>query len=296
MNNLFNGGNTANKRWKIAIPLLSASAVVAGVLVLTSGKEANDSDANALRLAKEELIGEKLQLEKQLAELERKHADAEVLVHDAELRIRELEELSARPQQALRSNAAAASASGNSGNIGRLKRELAGSLDAQDLLRRHLGTAQEDQRKLQEQLDQLRAERDALVARLAQQQTVQLVDNTSVKAVRGKRQQLTTRARRANEIRMAFDMPEHIASNATFKIISPSGKTFEGGDATLSVVSGYEQDEALAARFMLAGGGQERASRVHLHFRPEKRLEAGTYRIEIRSGELYLNTVMLNLR
>jgi hypothetical protein len=296
MKNLFNGGNTASKRWRIALPLMSASAVVASVLILTSGKEANENDVNSLRLAKEELIGEKLQLEKQLAELERKHADAEVLVHDAELRIRELEELSARPQQALRSNAAAASASGNSGNIGRLKRELAGSLDAQDLLRRQLGTAQVDQRKLQEQLDQLRAERDALVARLAQQQTVQMVNNTSVEAVRGKRQQLTTRARRANEIRMAFDLPEHIASNASFQIISPSGKTFEGGGAALSVAPGPEQDEALAARFMLAGGGQERASRVHLHFRPEKRLEAGTYRIDIRSGELYLNTVMLNLR
>jgi len=294
MKNLFNGGNTANKRWKIAIPLLSASAVVAGVLVLTSGKEANDSDANALRLAKEELIGEKLQLEKQLAELERKHADAKIHALDADHRIHELEQRLAQAQRTPRQSATAATGSGNSS---RMKRELADALDAQDRLRRELGAAQDGQRSLQDQLNMLRADRNALAARLGQQQQgAQMVNNAAVDALRGRRQHLTVRARRTNEIRMAFDLPEHIASNASFQIISPSGKTFEGGGAALSVVPGPEQDDALAARFMLAGGGQERASRVHLHFRPEKRLEAGTYRIDIRSGELYLNTVMLNLR
>lgn len=296
MKNLFNGGNTANKRWKIAIPLLSASAVVVGALMLTSGKEADDVDANALRLAKEELIGEKLQLEKQLAELERKHADTKGQAKDAEQRILDLEQRLAQVQRSARPGAATAQ-SGATGNSGRMKRDLADALDAQDRLRRELGAAQDGQRSLQEQLNMLRADRDALAARLGQQQQgAQMVNNAAVDALRGRRQHLTVRARRTNEIRMAFDLPEHIASNASFQIISPSGKTFEGGGAALSVMPGQEHDDALAARFMLAGGGQERASRVHLHFRPEKRLEAGTYRIDIRSGELYLNTVMLNLR
>jgi hypothetical protein len=294
MKNLFNGGNTANKRWKIAIPLLSAAAVVAGVLILTSGKEATDIDDDALRLAKEELIGEKLQLEKQIAELEGKHIAAKGQAKNAEERILDLEQRLARAQRNTRPGTAPAD--GNSGNS-RMKRELSDALDAQDRLRRELGVAQDGQRSLQDQLNMLRADRDALAARLGQQQQgAHMVNNAAVDALRGKRQHLTVRARRTNEIRMAFDLPENIASNATFKIISPSGKTFEGDGATLTVAPGQEQDEALAARFTLAGNSQERASRVHLHFRPEKRLEAGTYRIDIRAGELYLNTVMLNLR
>lgn len=293
MKNLFKGGNTAHKRWKYAIPAVTASVIVAGALMLTSGKDARDGNTDALLLAKEELLGEKLQLEKLLVELERKHAELQERCLESDARIAALGSELAAARRSTRPTSGV-TASDNP----RVKRELADARSAQERLRNELDAARDGQRGLQDQLNALRADRDALAARLGQQQKgARMVNNAVVDAVRGKRQQLTVRARRASEIRMAFDLPENIAEHATFKLTSPSGKVFEGGSPTLSVAPGNQHDEALAARFPLVGGdGQERASRVHLKFKPERRMEAGTYRIDIRSGELYLNTVMLNLR
>jgi len=294
MKNLIKGGWTANRRSRVAIPVITATALLAGGFLLTSGKGSTNGEADALRLAKEEILGEKLHLEKQLAELERQHADTKERAFEAEQRALDLERRLAAAAQSMPKGA-----NGSRTDTGRrMKSELAEALEAQERLRRELDGARDGQRSLQDQLNMLRADRDALAARLGQQQQgARMVNNASVEAVRGKRQHLTVRARRTNEIRMAFDLPEEVARTANFKIVSPGGRTFEGGNPALSLTSGDENDGALAARFMLAGeSGQDRAKRVHLLFKPEKRLEPGTYRIDICSGETYLNTVMLNLR
>lgn len=293
MKNILNNGFGAGRGWKVAIPITTVAAILGSVALLTSGREAGQPETDALRLANEELLGEKLNLQKRLAELEREHTAAHASVADAHQRILDLEGRLAAAQRAPHQGASNTPAAN-----GRMKRELAAALDGQDRLRRELDAARDGQRTLQQQLDQLRADRDALVASMEQQlRSARMVNNAVVDAVRGKRQHLTVRARRTQEIRMAFDLPEEIAANASFRIISPSGRTHDGGAPSLSVIPDDPTDGATAARFMLASGmGTERAKRVHLKFKPEQRLEPGTYRIDIRSGDLYLNTVMLNLR
>lgn len=294
MKNLINGGWTANKRRKVTIPVITAMALLAGGLLFSSGKGSTNGEVDALRLANEEILGEKLQLEKQLAELERQHAHSKERAFEADQRALDLERRLAAAGQTKRTG----TNDNQTGAGRRMKSELAEALEARERLSRELDGARDGQRSLQDQLNMLRADRDALAARLGQlQQSARMVNNASVDAVRGKRKHLTVRARRTNEIRMAFDLPEEVARNANFKIVSPSGRTFEGGNPALSLLPGEGHDGALAARFMLAGdNGQDRAARVHLLFKPEMRLEPGTYRIDICSGELYLNTVMLNLR
>ena len=142
------------------------------------------------------------------------------------------------------------------------------------------------------------ADRDALAAKLDQQRTgAWMVNNAQVEALRGKKQKLTVKARNTREMRLAFDLPKDLASLANFRIVSPSGKTYQGNDPAISMSFEAPDGEATASLSLIMGGpGSEQPARVHLRFEPKEKLEPGVYTIDVRSGETYLNTVRLSLR
>lgn len=278
------------------VPLIILGALTAGALATTvhfwrqQGQRQADVDQGRLR--HERLLGEKLELEKRVADAsgrlgsERQdRQEAEQRVLDLERRLLEAEErqraLTARAHRADRSD--------------RKARELEAELTR---LHSDLGASRQEVDDLRLALDRLRGERDALNARLASQATgALLLNNATVEAVRGSKRRLTVKARRTQQIRMAFDLPAGLAEAANVRITAPDGKVYGSGDPVLSLAQGDQGEGALASIDLTAGAMPEDGkARVHLRFDPEHKLKPGTYRIDVRSAETYLNTVMLNLR
>lgn len=249
------------------------------------------STAEKERLASERLMGDKLQLEKQIGELEKRLVREKEMANgnrstiaDLEQRVKEAKERHRDLEHRARRN-------------DRTQKDLATSEKALGELRGQLANAQGRAEDLERQLAKLQMERDGLIADLADQRNARtMVNNAQLEALRGKKGKLTVVAKRTKQIRMAFDLPEELASAANFKLIAPGGKTYESGEAAISMSIDAAEDEPIAAIDMVEGIPTKRASRVHLKFTPEKKLEPGTYRIDVRSGEHYLSTVLLELR
>lgn len=275
----------------IALALLAAGAMT------TAAYFHNRSDsfrkgADTGKLDQQRLLGEKLQLEKRLVEQGVSSSRDKDALSGSEARIAELER---RVQEARDRNR---SLENKAKGHDRLNKELAEQKAMYAALEGRIGGQQLSEQDLRAQLNKLAAERDGLLARIEQQQAgAQMVNNALVDATHGRKAKLTVKARRAKNLRMAFDLPEHLASNASFKIITPGGKSFNGNDPSISMTMDQGEPEALASIDLMSGVTPGvRAARVNLQFTPKSKLEPGTYRIDVWSGDTYLNTVLLNLR
>lgn len=275
----------------IALALLAAGAVTTTGYFL-SERASFRKNADTGKLDQERLLGDKLQVEKRLAEQGVISSRDKEALSGSETRIAELER---RVQEARNRNHGLES---KANGYDRMRKELAEQKALYTALEARAGGQQLSEQELRAQLDKLATERDALMARIEHQQAgAQMVNNAVVDATHGRKAKLTVKARRTNNLRMAFDLPEHLAANASFKIITPGGKSFSGNDPSISMTMDQVEPEALASIDLMSGiTPGVRASRVNLSFTPKTKLEPGTYRIDIWSGDTYLNTVLLNLR
>ncbi|MCB0795777.1 MAG: hypothetical protein KDB88_13675 [Flavobacteriales bacterium] len=244
------------------------------------------------KLANERMLGEKLRMEKQLVEAidardqeKTGRLDGEALIGVLEKRVKEAQDRVRDLER--RANATT-----------KARKELEALQAEKAALEARLNTALAAERDLQARTNTLQADRDALAAKLDQQRTgAWMVNNAQVEALRGKKQKLTVKARNTREMRLAFDLPKDLASLANFRIVSPSGKTYQGNDPAISMSFEAPDGEATASLSLIMGGpGSEQPARVHLRFEPKEKLEPGVYTIDVRSGETYLNTVRLSLR
>jgi hypothetical protein len=245
------------------------------------------------RLSHERLLGEKLQLEKQVIEVDGRLSVERTERTEAEQRVQDLER---RVKEALDRQRGLEARARQADRAAKRAKELE---SANGALNGELSSARASVQELRAELDRMRSERDALAAQVeARSQSAWMVNNAVVEALRGRKGRLTVKARRTNEIRMAFDLPKEMAQHANFRVITPDGSAFAGSDPALSMdIDTTPDDAALAAVDLTAGMlPGEPTARVHLKFDPDRRLQPGTYRIDVRSGDTYLNTVLLNLR
>ena len=245
------------------------------------------------KLHSERLLAEKLQLDKQIAELRvRGEMDQEALGESES----KMEALRRRVEGAI-AHSKGLESSARKGN--RLEKELAALRLLKEQLELKLTTAASITRDAEDQLYNVTVERDALASKLENQQAAaSMVNNAEVDALRGKKGRLTVLARRTKELRMAFDMPQNLAQGASFKIIAPDGRNYTGADPSVSMsIDRPEPEPTTSIDLMpLSTTPGERASRVHLKFTPTEKLQPGTYRIDVMAGGEYLNTILLNLR
>ncbi len=285
------GGSTARKRATIiALVLLTAGVIGTTIFMVGGGSDKVKAAVEKERLENERLLGDKLQLEKRLNDQEGSLHDERKRNTDADARIADLERRVKQAQEHARA------LEGRARSTDKAKKDLAEAQAQREQLMTQLAELRSSERDLRGQLAQAMADRDAIAARFDQQQQgAQMVNNAEVDALRGKKEKLTVVAKRTRQIRMAFDLPEHLAQQANFKIISPKGRSYEGKDPSIAMSIDPHEGEPMASVELLSGPGS-RASRIHLTFRPKEKLEPGLYRIDVRSGDTYLNTVLLRLR
>ncbi len=171
-------------------------------------------------------------------------------------------------------------------------KELADLRATAQRLRDELAQSKEKELDLRAGIDRAKAEREALALQMGQRDAVvRMVNNAEVDALRGRKGRLTVKARSTKEVVMAFDLPENLATAAHFKVTGPDGKQYTGSDPALSV--SHDRSDATASG---GKGTGMRSSRVTLRCKPTGKLKAGVYKIDVSSGNDYLQTVYLSLR
>lgn len=122
-------------------------------------------------------------------------------------------------------------------------------------------------------------------------------DNYRVETVRGKKDNLTVSARKTKKLKMSFELPQDVASNVTFKIVTPQGKIIDSQkNKDVSVVVSEKDDSNLTASISPINGQLEVSKRVEMTYKPESKLQGGVYKIEMHNKGVYLGSYQVRLK
>jgi hypothetical protein len=281
------------KKNKQLVPILAMALVTAGALTTTAyfqSKQGGFEQSLATALADRDkaqaesvksamLLGE---ADKRLAQAHEQSAATASSMSILEGKLRETEAQADALQR-------------SAGQNEKQSKELAQLKAAADQLRDQLETSRKAEKELLAQADKARADRDALAQQLENKAAIALMlNNSGIDAHRKKQGKLTVKARRTNEVVMAFELPEGMAKGVNYRITSPSGKVFTGAEPIVS--NRNLAADATASAGSASGKIAPKVAKVLLSFKPAKKLEPGVYRIDVSSDQEYLQSFQLNLR
>ena len=278
-----------------AIAVMATVACIASFVWLMSIKSVNSSLESGLereKLKSEALLSEKLLLEKdlekvknQLASLRGINSDLDALVKATEdkLYARDLEFRKLKRQDV---------------TVADLKKERQELLRLQTQLRNELLSAQTslaDMMSQNEHLSQTVAqlqEQNRMLATDLNRVTFAALDRLQVGAVKGKKERLTVRAKRASKLVASFKIPASM-QNLSFRIIAPKGEILGEEQGVIASRITLLQDNAMASvNNQTIEGLQE----VRMEYLPKQRLQSGVYTVEILNDQLYVGSLNLKLR
>lgn len=247
-----------------------------------------ETDFNEEKLKYELLYSEKLTLEKelganneQIAELLKRRQELEdalakarekVPDNDAIVRLRNENKLAQKRYSELESSKQ------------RLEQQLAD-------LNSSLALAQSQNKELNENLASLQQSNKNLNEELSRAQLA-YYDRVMVESLRGKNDKLVAKASRTRKIRANVWVPANLR-DVQFKVIDPQGNVLskpEGGTLAVRVVN--KGEAVTSAGKSLVGGYQE----IEMIFLPKKKLQPGTYQIEVTSENLLVGSLKQRLR
>jgi hypothetical protein len=165
-----------------------------------------------------------------------------------------------------------------------LKAQLKNELAQQYLMTNQLQAENDKMRKENDQLQSTNAILKSLVA-----------DNYRVEAVKGKKEKLTSFARRTDKLIVSFDLPENCGDAISFKIVTPEGLELNSSDnksMSMAIINNQPNFLACVDETMLIFNSQ----RVEMYYKPEKKLTKGIYRFNIYNEGKYLGSSQLRLK
>lgn len=119
------------------------------------------------------------------------------------------------------------------------------------------------------------------------------VDHSQIQAVKGKKEKLTVRARKTNKLIANFEVPANL-KNLTFRIVDSKGNSLSQKDGTIaSTIS--PSDESYTATTDSESVGSK-LQKVEMVFIPKARLETGVYTVEILNENLYVASLKVKLK
>lgn len=177
------------------------------------------------------------------------------------------------------------------------KKEVEGLKAELIRIEQQLALANSKIKDLASENSRMRGTNEQLTAELAKAGELNTtVNNSLVIATKGKKKEkLTVKARRTDQLHVDLDLPEAFAKQVRTKITGPNGKVYESNEPTITATNAVNGGDATAS----AGGGvgiQRRMSRVSMKVDPKEKLLPGTYRIDVYSGSKYLGTTRTTLR
>jgi len=251
------------------------------LMVIFNGK--NKKNLRAEKLVSENLLAGKSQTEAELARLKndfntlkqqydenaKQLAESNAKIADDEKRINSL----SREIRTLRGN------SRELEDLKKTKADMEKEIARMKLDNENLNTRN---RELQDRLAAMESEQNKLAEQL-EKANLYDSDNFLATATRGKKtEKVVIFASRAKKLNVAFEVPQSLTENISFKIVTPSGSTVSDDKAVSWVL--INDSRNLTASLSAVTGEFEKSRKVVLNYTPKTKLEKGEYRIHILSN------------
>jgi myosin heavy subunit len=267
--------------------MLFISLIFVGVTMKNNSGLKKEVDTE--RLKTENVLAEKLKLDKQIVEFRKDLASLNG-------KNTELNDFIAELQGKLDEKEGALKRLGNeNGSLRRFRKEAEDLRKMKEQLQTQVAEMGEKNNKLEAEILQL----NQTIAGLQQQnqglnhQINEMLAyngaNFKIEVVRRKQEKLTHRAKRTHTILVSFDLPKKEGRrNFRFDLQSPTGTNLPGDLRVESVASG----NLSASIDSSVSAGKDR---ITMSFTPEARLSEGTYSIFIFEGNNYVNNLQFRL-
>ncbi len=265
-----------------------------GVVYLHDSKQSLQDLLNGSKLKNEAMLSEKLALNKQVHDYKAQLAGLKSKNQELGKKMAGINDDLSRTRKELKDN--------TSPRVRSLERELAGLKKLRADLDGEMASLQQQLAQLENNNGDLTAQLAALTAKnreLSAQNEVMkafAANNFEVEATRGKKDRSTVVARRAQQLKIGFDLPQNVAENVQFKIKTPGGKIVDKEEEglTATMISPDDGSDLMASLAPL--GDFEVTKRIELKYAPKKKLSKGTYVIDIYNGNEYMLSCQLKLR
>lgn len=280
-----------------AVALTSTALLFASVVWLLNVKKVNSSlevGLNNEKLRTESLLSEKLILEKdmaklkdRLASLSGKNSDLEKVVKQTSMK---LEAKETEYNKIRKENLSLQQIRKQHQELLTLQKDLEAQIEN---LSSSFAILQKENGDLNNAVASLE-QRNRLLNEELHRAFLANLDNTQMDALQGKGK-LTVKARRSNKLVATFDVPADL-KNLTFKVIDPSGNPLTHKDGTIASRVITSSDSYVASSSTTLNGVNSKLAKVEMVYLPTKKLNRGTYKVEILNDNLYVGSLQVRLR
>lgn len=280
-----------------AVALTSTALLFASVVWLLNVKKVNSSlevGLNNEKLRTESLLSEKLILEKdmaklkdRLASLSGKNSDLEKVVKQTSMK---LEAKETEYNKIRKENLSLQQIRKQHQELLTLQKDLEAQIEN---LSSSFARLQKENGDLNNTVASLE-QRNRLLNEELHRAFLANLDNTQMDALQGKGK-LTVKARRSNKLVATFDVPADL-KNLTFKVIDPSGNPLTHKDGTIASRVITSSDSYVASSSTTLNGVNSKLAKVEMVYLPTKKLNRGTYKVEILNDNLYVGSLQVRLR
>ena len=286
---------TTEKKIQTIAGLATALFVISlfASIYLYRGKSLLSEDLRNERLQSEKLLGEKSHLEKtiedfksQLSLLKSDNDNLNKVVTDTEQKLIAKEAFIKRLKI---ENATTQSLRKELSEIKNIRQDLINQLNEE---RDSNEALQKENQKLNQLLASLEEENLKLTRKLASASFT--AKNFRTEVVRGKKDKLTVRAKKADKILLSFDIPNDGNDDLTQIHLSVTGKNGSNVKGK-SIVKDESSESVLTASISNDNPEKQTLKRINIIFEPETALNEGIYKIVVFNGDEFLGNTQLRL-
>lgn len=253
------------------------------------------------QLNSEKLLSEKLQLDKEIENLQKeivkhigKNADLDKFLKEANQKLANQE---VKIHKLVQDNSQVKSLRKQLEEVNALKSEIQKQVTACTERIVYLQNENED---LQNSLNMLRAENSSLSYDLKMSKELQAM-NFRVDVTKGRKDKLTVKARTAEKMSVSFEVSSTFfqtnPEQMLYLVISdPQNKIVRAADQVPVTFSLKESNNNIMASYAKKMTRNSNSGRYHFTIEPESRLQEGIYQIEVFTAERFIGSVEVRLR
>jgi myosin heavy subunit len=284
-----------NKVGKSGIVIIGLSLLSAGAIWTANHKNGQlKADLQAEKLKSERSLAEKLSYLKDLEKSKGQLASLESTNKSLNRLLEEKNKEIVKKENAIKSTPDASNANKLQKELDQLLKDRENFVQAQKTLNDELARLREENKSLMASNTSLSKDYADLQASFKVAQAFS-PENLELSARRGKKERPTVIARRTRKLEVGFDVPASVAQSVRFVMRSPDGRVIDQKDSRISTII-KEDSGALYASLSPLSGMYESSKRVEMTYKPEKKLEKGTYVVQIFSGDTRIGSCRVLLR
>jgi hypothetical protein len=119
------------------------------------------------------------------------------------------------------------------------------------------------------------------------------VDQSQIQAVKGKSEKLTVKAKQTKKLIANFEVPSNL-KNLSFRVIDSRGNLLTQNDGTIAANITPSDNNLIASSASDAQGNK--LQKVEVLYIPKQRLRTGVYTVEILNENLYIGSLKVKLK